>query len=77
MRLSLGYPSRQAEKLLLQQSSRQVLIHQLEAVFTQVDILQLRELAKQVFLSDAVLNYILDFYIYLLYLLIRFLLSLL
>ena len=60
MRLSLGYPSRQAEKLLLQQSSRQVLIHQLEAVFTQVDILQLRELAKQVFLSDAVLNYILD-----------------
>jgi MoxR-like ATPase len=36
MRLSLGYPSRQAE------------------------ILHLRELAKQVFLSDAVLNYILD-----------------
>ena len=60
MRLSLGYPSRQAEKLLLQQSSRQVLIHQLDAVFNQADILHLRELAKQVFLSDAVLNYILD-----------------
>lgn len=60
MRLSLGYPSRQAEKLLLQQSSRQVLIHQLDAVFTQADILHLRELAKQIFLSDAVLNYILD-----------------
>ncbi|ENU94289.1 MoxR-like ATPase [Acinetobacter sp. neg1] len=60
MRLSLGYPSRQAEKLLLQQRSRQVLIHQLEAVFNQADILHLRELAKQVFLSEAVLNYILD-----------------
>lgn len=60
MRLSLGYPSRQAEKLLLQQSSRQLLIHQLDSVFNQADILHLRELAKQVFLSDAVLNYILD-----------------
>ena len=60
MRLSLGYPSRQAEKLLLQQRSRQVLIHQLDAVFNQSDILHLRELAKQVFLSEAVLNYILD-----------------
>ncbi|MEB6479419.1 AAA family ATPase [Acinetobacter vivianii] len=60
MRLSLGYPSRQAEKLLLQQRSRQVLIHQLEAVFNQADILHLSELAKQVFLSEAVLNYILD-----------------
>ncbi|GAB03206.1 MoxR family ATPase [Acinetobacter venetianus] len=60
MRLSLGYPSRQAEKLLLQQNSRQFLIHQLDAVFTQADILHLRELAKQVYLSDAVLNYILD-----------------
>ena len=60
MRLSLGYPSRQAEKLLLQQSSRQVLIHQLNAVFNQADILHLRELTKQVYLSDAALNYILD-----------------
>lgn len=60
MRLSLGYPSRQAEKLLLQQSSRQVLIHQLSAVFSQTDILHLRELSKQIFLSEAVLNYILD-----------------
>lgn len=60
MRLSLGYPSRQAEKLLLQQRSRQILIHQLDAVFNQADILHLRELAKQVFLSEAVLNYILD-----------------
>lgn len=60
MRLSLGYPSRQAEKPLLQQSSRQLLIHQLDSVFNQADILHLRELAKQVFLSDAVLNYILD-----------------
>ena len=60
MRLSLGYPSRHAEKLLLQQRSRQVLIHQLNAVFNQADILHLRELAKQVFLSEVVLNYILD-----------------
>ena len=60
MRLSLGYPSREAEKLLLQQQSRQRLIHELPAIFNQKDILQLQSLVPKVYVADAVLNYLLD-----------------
>ncbi len=60
MRLSLGYPSRQAEKMLLQQSSRHELIAGLEAVFQEQDILQLQLLAEQIHVSDAVMDYLLD-----------------
>ncbi len=48
MRLSLGYPSREAEKLLLQQQSRQRLIHGLPAIFDHKDILQLQRLVPKV-----------------------------
>lgn len=60
MRLSLGYPSRQAEKILLQQDSRQALISTLPHVFSQQDILALQQLGRQVYLSETVLDYILD-----------------
>ncbi len=60
MRLSLGYPSREAEKLLLSQPSRYSLLAQLEPIFNQDDILHLQQLVKQVYLSDAILNYVLD-----------------
>ena len=60
MRLSLGYPSREAEKLLLSQASRHSLLAQLDPIFNQDDILRLQQLVKQVHLSDAVLNYVLD-----------------
>lgn len=60
MRLSLGYPSRQAERILLQQDSRQALISTIEHVFSQQDILNLQQLARNIYLSDVVLDYILD-----------------
>lgn len=60
MRLSLGYPSREAEKLLLQQDARQVLMSRLTAIFQQADILQLQHLVPQVYLSEVVLDYLLD-----------------
>ena len=60
MRLSLGYPSRAAEKLLLQQSSRHRLIASLNAVFSQTEILQLQALVKQISVSETVLDYLLD-----------------
>lgn len=60
MRLSLGYPSREAEKLLLSQASRHYLLAQLHPIFNADDILKLQHLVKQVHLSDAVLNYLLD-----------------
>lgn len=60
MRLSLGYPSRSAEKLLLQQDSRQVLISTLAQVFQQDEILQLQHLVQQVYVGDVVMDYLLD-----------------
>ena len=60
MRLSLGYPSRQAEKLLLQQESRFALIATLENVFSEDQILELQSLVQQVHISDLVQEYLLD-----------------
>lgn len=60
MRLSLGYPSRQAEKVLLQQNSRHQLIASLAHVFHEKDILDLQALVQKIYISDAVLEYILD-----------------
>ena len=60
MRLSLGYPSRQAERLLLQQDSRHELIATLKHVFTEAEILELQNLVGQIHLSENMLDYILD-----------------
>lgn len=60
MRLSLGYPSRHAEKLLLQQNTRQQLIATLAHVFEEQDILMLQSLVHQIYVGDQVLDYILD-----------------
>lgn len=60
MRLSLGYPSRSAEKLLLQQSSRQALIENLPQVFSELEILELQDLSRHISINDLVLEYLLD-----------------
>ena len=60
MRLSLGYPSRSAEKLLLQQNSRYALIATLEHVFSEYEILEMQRLVAQVHIADVVLDYLLD-----------------
>lgn len=60
MRLSLGYPSRAAEKLLLQQSSRHDLIEKLQAIFQHQEILQLQCVVNQITLNDVVFEYMLD-----------------
>lgn len=60
MRLSLGYPSRYAEKLLLQQESRSALIATLINVLNESDILQLQALVNQIYVSDVVQDYLLD-----------------
>ena len=60
MRLSLGYPSRHAEKLLLQQESRFALIASLAHIFTDDEILDLQSLTHQIFISEAIQEYLLD-----------------
>ncbi len=60
MRLSLGYPSRHAEKLLLQQESRFALIATLAHVFYEEQILELQRLANQIYISEPIQEYLLD-----------------
>lgn len=60
MRLSLGYPSRHAEKLLLQQESRFVLIATLAYVFREEQILELQRLVNQIYISEPIQEYLLD-----------------
>ncbi len=60
MRLSLGYPSRSAEKLLLQQDSRYALISTLQHVFNENEILAIQQLVTQLYIADGVLDYLLD-----------------
>ncbi|WP_228145935.1 AAA family ATPase [Acinetobacter terrae] len=60
MRLSLGYPSRSAEKLLLQQNSRYALIATLKHIFNEQEILDMQQLVTQVHIADVVLDYLLD-----------------
>lgn len=60
MRLSLGYPSRHAEKLLLQQESRFALIASLAHVFSENEVLELQQLTQQIFISETVQEYMLD-----------------
>lgn len=60
MRLSLGYPSRQAEQQLLQQRSRQSLLKELHAILSVDEIIVLRAQVEQVYLSQAIIDYLLD-----------------
>ena len=60
MRLSMGYPSRQAEKLLLQQNSRQSLISILNEIFHDNEILNIQKYVADVHVADAALEYMLD-----------------
>lgn len=60
MRLSLGYPSRSAEKLLLQQNSRYALIATLKHIFNEQEILAMQQLVMQVHIADVLLDYLLD-----------------
>lgn len=60
MRLSLGYPSRAAEKLLLQQNSRYELIAQLQSIFKNNEILQLQCMVNEISINNLIFEYMLD-----------------
>ncbi len=60
MRLSLGYPSRDAEKLLLQQRPRHILINNVNAIFKAAEIIKLQQLVQKIYLNDLVFDYLLD-----------------
>ena len=60
MRLSLGYPARHAEKLLLQQESRHRMLDHIQPIFSQAEILSLRGHVQTIEIAEVVFEYLLD-----------------
>ena len=60
MRLSLGYPSREAEKNLLLGVSRLNLVDDLKSVASAADLSQMQEVARAVHASESIVSYIQD-----------------
>ncbi len=60
MRIELGYPDRQAEKILLQQGDTKRTLSAMEACLESGDVLAIQEQITQIHHSDALLDYVQD-----------------
>jgi MoxR-like ATPase len=60
LRISMGYPGRQAEKMLLKAGDTQHLLAQLKPVLSADEVSGIREKVAAVHMSDALLDYIQD-----------------
>lgn len=60
LRISMGYPNRQAEKTLLKTGETQHLLAQVKPVFNAEQVTLIREKVRQVQVSDALVDYIQD-----------------
>ena len=58
MRISLGFPNEEAEKLLLKGIDRRALIHQIQAALSRDTLLKVQELANKVTCSDKIIDYV-------------------
>lgn len=58
MRLSMGYPSAEAERILLEGEDRRAMLHHSAAILDEGMILALQVLREQVILSEAILDYL-------------------
>lgn len=59
MRLSLGYPDKEAEHALLMGSSGRAVVHEIEPVFDHLGLKAAQQSAASVMASDALIDYIL------------------
>ncbi len=60
MRMSLGFPDRDAERSLLRGESRALLIERMTAVYATAEVLALQQLAQAVHLAAPIVEYVLD-----------------
>ncbi len=60
MRISLGYPDRDAERELLKGADRRDMVDNLPAVLSPHDLLELQQQVRQVHASEPLLNYLQD-----------------
>ncbi len=61
MKISIGYPEREAEKKILQEGSSREKLYKLTAVMDKDEIIKLQDEIKQVYLSDKIINWVIDF----------------
>lgn len=60
MRLEMGYPDRQSERVLLQGQSRSLMLDQITPLINMHEILESQKRVQAVFVSEAVLDYVQD-----------------
>ena len=60
MRISLGYPDRDAERELLRGADRRDMVDNLQAVLTPHELLELQRLVSQIHAAEPLLNYMQD-----------------
>jgi len=60
MKISLGYPSREAEKEILKGGSKREEIYKLQPLFTDDEILKIQDDIGKIYIDDKVVDYILD-----------------
>ena len=58
MRIELGYPDPQAERILLKEQDRRVVIGTLETAINLIELRQLQQQCRDVKVSDALLDYL-------------------
>ena len=58
MRLTLGYPSQDAERALLRGEDRRLMLKTLVPVISANNLIALQEAVPQVFVSDALIDYV-------------------
>jgi MoxR-like ATPase len=61
MKIDIGYPSRQAEKEILQSGSRRKDIHAIQPLLNRTEVLEIQaSINDGVYISDKILDYVLD-----------------
>lgn len=61
MKISIGYPPLKAEKQILKEGSSREQLYKLNSVMDKDEIIKIQEEIKQVYLSDKIINWILEF----------------
>lgn len=60
LKIKIGYPSREEEREILKGGNKKREIEKLEPVLNREDIFEIKEEIKKVYISDKIINYILD-----------------
>jgi len=60
MKISIGYPSREAEREIIKGGSKREELYKLEPFITKDELIKIQEDIKQIYLSDKIIDYILD-----------------